>query len=161
GQAKGETDVAGLYTKFRVPVVVNGKVYAATNRQLSVYGMRQEQAPRATRYLITGPNYIPAYLFLPGISEKTFYSFQITAIGPDQQPVRITTTAQLTLREASGALRSLATLRFNNQSTIIHTRSFPVATGIAELIVTDRNGTSSSTLIAVLPYAVEGQDRYV
>jgi hypothetical protein len=160
GQAKGETDVAGPYTKYSVPVVVNGKVYAATNRQLSVYGMRQEQAPRATRYLITGPNFIPAFLFLEGISEKTNYSFQITAIGPNQQPVRITTTAQLTLRDGSGALRSLATLRFNNQSTIIHTRSFPVATGVSELIVTDRNGTYSSTLVAILPYAVEDSDRY-
>lgn len=160
GLARGETDLAGQYVRHSVPVVANGKVFAVGSRRLAVYGLGPEPPARATRYQISGPVFIPAFFFLPDISEKTAYSFQITAIGPNQQPVPITTTVQLAMREPSGALRSLGTLRFNNQSSIVHTRIFPVASGLVELIVTDRNGTSSSAFVSIRGLAAEGQDRY-
>jgi hypothetical protein len=162
GLALGETDVAGQYTNHTVPVVANGKVYVAANKQLTTYGVAppsRSTIPRASRYLITGPNLMPAFGILPVITQKISYSFQITAIGVNQQPMRLTTTAQLTLREPSGSLRQLATLRYENQSTLIHSRAFPVP-GLYELIVTDTNGTTGSTLILVNFFSTEDQDRY-
>lgn len=160
-QSLGSTNAtSGKYTNFAVPTVANGKVFVGGTGRLTTFGMTKPQPVRASRYLITGPNYLPFIGFAPFLSLRTGYSFSITAIGPDQRPIALNTTVQLAFRTFSGSLRSGGTLTFSNQSTIIKTLAF-VQPDVFEMIVTDRYGVASSTSLNIKGDTSEGTDRFV
>ena len=80
-----------------------------------------------------------AFFFsLPFLSRNVGYNFSVTALGPDNRPVKLNGVAQASVREG-GALRFLGSLVFNNTSNALFSQSFRDP-GIYTMRVTDTYG---------------------
>jgi hypothetical protein len=157
---RGVVDTAGRYTKFTVPTIADGKVFIGGDRQLTTFGFVAPKPVQAARYVITGPVINFPLIHFPVLTRNIGTAFSITAIGTDGRPLNITSAIQAMVREPSGALRSLGTLRFNNQSNLILSTSFR-DTGTYAFMVRDQFGVTNSETFQVTFPAAEGLDHFV
>ncbi|HLK61417.1 MAG TPA: hypothetical protein VKU00_33010 [Chthonomonadaceae bacterium] len=161
GLATGVRDIGGNAINYGTPTVANGKVYVGADRQLAVYGLLAAPArPKpveADHFLVAGPVnwYVAACVydgafnspFLPQVwlNQKQTVQFAVTAIGADQQPIKLNGVAHAYYRDlGTNILKFMGNVTFTNSETAIFSYAFNTITGSGyDIYVVDDDGHSS------------------
>ena len=166
--ATGARDVVPDPCNFAVPTVANGKVYVGSNKQLTVFGMYPTGAAPtgalADHFLVTGPvNYWVSVALSGGvtdaiaINQKQTVHFMITAIGPDNQPIKLNNTAHVYYRDLdNGTLHAIANVTFANSANAILPYAFTTVNNNGyDIYVTDDYGHNSVQPNSTHPFIQE------
>lgn len=169
GLAAGARDVITNATNFAVPTVANGKVYVGSANQLTVFGLFNANypatPPQADHFLVTGPvNYWASVALSQsiggiaiGVNQKQTVHFMITAIGPDEMPVKISGPVTVYYRDLDTyQLHPMGTLNFNNSAYGIMPYAFMnINNSGYDIYVSDGHGHTSVQPDATHPFFEE------
>ena len=110
-------DFIGDVVKFTTPTVANGKVFVATDGYVTAFGLNPPVVTTPNKFVIIGPLAVNS-----GVANR----FQLSALDPKGNPMRITRTVRIMLRQPNGAIITAITLNFNNESSKIWTGTYSV-----------------------------------